>query len=116
MIDWHYEEFGEDGEILLLRLSGKLESTGCEYPFAAIEEQIREGRKRLIIDCDGLEFISRVGLSMLLRLHAKMKRHGGELTLVGIDGPVANVIRLIKMDKVFGTYPTVKEAMVARDA
>jgi anti-sigma B factor antagonist len=111
MIEWHYEEIGENGEIVLLPLSGKLEAVDSDYLFSAIENEIHEGRQKLVIDCHGLEYISSVGLGMLLRLQARMKKFGGEVRLARVHGPIVQLLRLVKLDRVFHMYDSVEKAI-----
>ena len=113
MADFHYEECGKNGDIVSVVLSGKLDAFACDYLLKCVEHQIEEGYRKLILDCDGLEFISSVGLGMLMRVHARMKRRGGDVKLARVHGVVASAISLVHFDRVFHLYPTVEEAVAA---
>ena len=94
-------------------LSGRLDAFHCDYLLSCVEHQIEDGRKKLILDCKDLEFISSMGLAMLIRAHAKMKKLGGDVKLAGVGGLVASTLSLVGLDRVFHLYPTVEEAVAA---
>ena len=94
-------------------LSGKLDAFHCDYLLKCVEHQIEEGYKKLILDCHGLEFISSMGLGMLMRVHARMKKLGGDVKLARVHGVVASAITLVRLDRALHMYPTVEEAVAA---
>ena len=113
MADFDYEWLGKDGDIVSVVLSGKLDAFYCDYVLKCVEHQIEEGYKKLILDCNDLEFISSLGLGMLMRVHARMKKLGGDVKLARVHGVVASAITLVHLDRVLHMYPTVEEAVAA---
>ncbi|MGI9470300.1 MAG: STAS domain-containing protein [Rubripirellula sp.] len=111
MLDFHYKTLGENDEVLLFVLSGNLDTTQCEYLYNVIGKEIRKGQEKLILDCHDLGYISSMGLAMMLRVHAKMRKIGGDVKLAGVNGTVADVIRLVKLDRILQLYDTVDEAI-----
>jgi anti-anti-sigma factor len=116
MIEWYYKELGENGEIVVIPLSGRLEVDDCDYLYSAVEKLIETGNKHVIVDCDGLEYISSMGLGMLLRLHARMKKQGGDVSLARVQGTVAKLVQLVSLDRVLGMYPSVETAIASRES
>ena len=45
MLDFYYQELGEDKEILVFSLSGRLDTTQCDYLYGVIEKQIEKGMR-----------------------------------------------------------------------
>ena len=113
MVDFHYQDCGENRDIVSVVVSGKLDAFHCDYLLKCVEHQIEEGYKKLILDCTDLEFISSMGLGMLLRVHARMKKHGGDVKLAGVHGVAANLISFVHLDGILQMYPTVEEAIAA---
>ena len=113
MADFYYEECGKDGEIVRVVLSGKLDGFHCEYLLKCVQRQVEDGYKKLILDCHELEFISSVGLGMLMRVHSRMKKHGGDVKLARLHGKAASVVRLVLLDRILQIYPTAEEAVAA---
>lgn len=116
MLDFHYKTLGENDEILLFVLSGNLDTAQCEYLYNVIGKEIRKGQEKLILDCSDLGYVSSMGLAMMLRVHAKMKKIGGDVKLTGVTGTVAEVIRLVKLDRILNIYDSVEEAMESIDS
>jgi anti-anti-sigma factor len=115
MIDWHCDELGENGEILVFRVSGRLETMECDYLSSAIDQQIQDGHKKVIIDCGELDYISSTGLGMLLRLHARQKKRGGVVKLARVQGTVAQLLEVVQLDRILNMYPTVQEAVESHE-
>ncbi|MCP4190913.1 MAG: STAS domain-containing protein [Planctomycetaceae bacterium] len=116
MIDYRRREIGVDGQVLLMELSGQLDAAACEFLFSVIDGEIEDGRNQLIMDCHDLRFISSIGLGMLIRIHSKAKKNGGDVKLSRVHGVIADVIKLVMLDKVLQIYPTVDEAVAAFEA
>lgn len=113
MAEFYYEECGKDGDIVRVVLSGKLDAFLCDYLFDCIQHQIEEGCRKLILDCNDLEFISSVGMGMLMRVHSRMKKHGGDVKLARLHGLAASAVSLVRLDKILQMFPTVEEAVAA---
>ena len=64
MIDCQIRRVGTD-EVVLVELNGQLDSIGCDQLGSTVEQQLPEDLKRLIIDCQGLDYISSNGLGMV---------------------------------------------------
>jgi anti-sigma B factor antagonist len=119
MIDWNWTKVGPAEDILLFELNGQLDADACEYLFKVLEHHIKDGDINLILECRDLDFISSLGLGMLVRVHAKMKKCGGEVCLSSLQGMVADVISLVGLDKLLRLYRTSDEAIesyAARDS
>jgi anti-anti-sigma factor len=115
MLDFYFEDRGENDEILLIVLSGNLDTIQANYLDTVIQKQIQRGQKKVILDCDGLDYISSMGLALMLRLNSKMKKLGGEVRLSGVKGIVSDAIRLVKLDTILGVYDSVDDAVKAAD-
>lgn len=114
MNDFHYERRGRDHDVLVVAISGWLDAQRCDYLFACIEHLIDDGVTKLVLDCGGVHGISSVGLGMLVRVHARMKRGGGEVDLAGVTTSIAKVLSLVHLDRVFHIHESVDEAIAAQ--
>lgn len=110
MINWTKREFA-DGQILLFQLTGQLDTSSCDYLYDVLEGDIQDGKLKIVLDCDELEFISSMGLGMLMRVHSKMAKLGGNVCLCRVHGAIADVLRLVMLDKVLRVYPSVETAV-----
>ena len=110
MIDFSAEPWGPNGDVLVIRLSGNLDTETCDYFFTCLEDEIERGHTKMIIDCRDLEFVSSLGLGMLLRAHARLKKHGGNVKLARVGGAVADLLRMVKLGTILHVYPRVRDA------
>ncbi len=110
MINWTTQEYA-DGRILLFQLSGHLDTSSCDYLYEVLEGNIEDGKREIILDCNELEFISSMGLGMLMRIHSKMAKLGGNVRLCRVHGTIAEALRLVKFDKILRIFPSVESAV-----
>lgn len=99
----------------ILVLEGELSiGTGVRVPLA-VDEQIREGRVRLIIDLAAVDFIDSSGLSLLLNAQRRVQRASGVLTVVEPPERVRRVFEMTRLDRAFRLCPSREEALEALD-
>lgn len=113
MFNFRYEKVGKNKDIVAVVLTGKLDENNCSYLLDCVRDEILDGRKKLILDCGQLEYISSMGLGMLVRVNARMNKIGGDVKLAAVEGMVANVINVVGLGRIFQIYPTVEEAIAA---
>jgi anti-sigma B factor antagonist len=113
MIDWEIDKAGDGGDVLVFKLTGRLETTESEYLLSVIENRIEEGDSKLVLDCDRLSYLSSLGLGTLVRARARMKKAGGDVKLAGVHGVIASVISAVNLDRIFHLYPTVEAAVAS---
>jgi anti-sigma B factor antagonist len=93
-----------DGEILVVILRGSLDSATTEQFNQQINAHLDQGRTKIIIDCRYLGFLSSLGIGSLVALQTKLRRKGGAVKLAAIQGPIAGLIRLVRLDKLLDIY------------
>jgi anti-sigma B factor antagonist len=113
MFNFHYEKVGKSQDIVAVVLSGVLDEQNCSYLLGCVEDEILDGRKKLILDCNQVTYISSMGLGTLVRVNSRMKKVGGDVKLAAVHGAVAEVMRVVGLNRLFQIYPTVDEAVVA---
>jgi anti-anti-sigma factor len=113
MFDFRYEKVGQNRDIVAVVLSGTLDEDNCKYLLDCVEEEILEGRKKLILDCGPLTFISSIGLAMLVRVNSRMKKIGGDVKLAAVQSAVAQVMTVVGLNRIFEFYPSVSDAIAA---
>ena len=110
MIDYETYRMGDDDQILVIAVSGSLDSEGSGYFFDCVKGFIEAGNHRIVIDCRNVDYISSLGLGTLVRAHSRMKKFGGDVKLARIEGFVADVLKTVGLHRLFHLYPTVREA------
>jgi anti-sigma B factor antagonist len=113
MFNFHYEKVGKNQDIVSVVLSGTLDETNCQYLLGCVEDEILDGRKKLILDCGQVTFISSMGLGTLIRVNSRMKKIDGDVKLASVHGAVAQVMRVVGLNRIFQIYPSVDDAIAA---
>lgn len=88
-------------DITIFEISGRLHMGNL---LQSVESEIRGlidgGVCKLVIDLTGLASIDSSGIGMLINCGGQMDRRGGQMRLAGAQGPVANVLAMVHMDRI----------------
>jgi len=66
-----------------------------------VQEFLRRGSDQIILDLNDVDFIDSAGLGELVRSHAAVRSHGGQLKLVNPSASVWDLLKITKLDQVF---------------
>ncbi len=103
-----------DPDITVLKLTGRMHLgnrlTDAERAAATI---ITEGRKKLVLDIAGVDYIDSAALGMLLVTTGNMQKAGGQVILVGATPRVLDLINLTHTGEVLRLQDTVETAIAA---
>jgi anti-anti-sigma factor len=98
---------------VLVALRGRLDMTSAGTLEEKLESAIAGGQRRLAIDLDGLEYLSSAGLRALLVTARRLQQVDGTLALIGLRGPVKDVLELAGLANVFPAFATEAELLAA---
>lgn len=74
-------------------------------------ELVGEGRTRVIVDLDGVEFLDSTGLGVLVGALKRVRDHGGDLRVVCTVPRILKVFEITGLAEVLGVRPTVADAV-----
>ncbi len=63
-----------------------------------------------MIDLSNLEFVDSAGLGVLVGIYKRVKQRGRRVVVAGAQPYVARVMKIIKLDQVFESFPDVPSA------
>jgi len=105
-----------EGETVIFKLTGSLDLATSPSVRAALLEETGEGKKHdVIVDLTGLEFLDSTGLGALIGAQRRALEGGAEVRLVVTEGPIARLLNITGLVRVFGVYPSVEAALAGRD-
>lgn len=93
-----------DDDILVVMLRGNLDATTTEEFDREVQKHLDQGRYRIIIDCRYLGLVSSLGIGSLMTLQTRLRRKGGVVKLAAIQGVAAEVIKLVRLDRMLDIY------------
>ncbi|WP_309069505.1 STAS domain-containing protein [Microbacterium sp.] len=94
----------------VLALQGKLNLVAASPLKARIDELVREGRSRSIVDLAGVGFVDSSGLGALIGGLKAARQAGGDVRIAGPGEQVRAVLRLTNLDRILSPFDTVEEA------
>src|SRR5580700_6532213 len=96
----------KDG-IAVLTLRGRIHTgPDCRRVEQEVEDLLRGNQTRAIFDLTGITHIDSAAIGTVVRCYSKLKTAGGMLRLAGCNGMIDSSLKLTKVDKVIGIFPT----------
>ena len=102
---------GKKGNVLVLGLSGRLDSTSSKAFEERILGVIDVGERRLVIDLSQLDYVSSAGLRVFLLAAKRLTSANGKLALCSLTEPVREVFDIAGFSSVFSLYGSYDEAL-----
>jgi len=78
-----------------------------------LEDIMRKGEQKIILDMSEVTFIASDGLGVLIRLRGDAKARGGFLKIVHPQHQVLGIFRTTRLTKLFDIYSSTKEALAS---
>jgi anti-sigma B factor antagonist len=92
------------GTVRVVRLSGALDAVASGEVRKQLNEVVRDGTMRLVIDLAGVSRIDSTGLGALVTTLKASRDRGGELVLAALTPAVRTVVELTRLHRVFDIY------------
>ena len=102
-----------DGDVVLVRLSGRLDSTAAPVAEESLSAALAGETPRLAIDMSGLSYISSAGLRVLLVVAKKVQQAKGKLALGGLGTNVREVFDATGFNTIFAIEADAAAAVAA---
>ena len=99
------------GSISIVRLTGQFRGEGDLIK--ALGPVIDTRGARVIIDMNGVDYVSSAGLGELVRITAQANSQGARVVQAAIQPFVMGVYGMTQLHKFFESYPTVEAAEAA---
>lgn len=101
------------GNVTILSVPAKLDTLLSETLAHTYMELENEGRVRVVVDCEQLEFLTSIILEILANFHQKARKNDGDLKFANVPVCIEDIFALTKLDRVFSRYSSVDEAVAA---
>jgi anti-anti-sigma factor len=82
------------GSITELRAVGRLDAYWADHLTGALEALIRTGQHQVVLRMEGIEFISSIGIRVLVSAYKNFRAVAGTFTVAGPDENVERVLRM----------------------
>lgn len=99
----------DTGGVAVVTVGGEVDVYTAPQLRSALDEQIAEGRVRLVIDLDGVSFLDSTGLGVLVGRLKLVRKQSGWLRIVCSNDRTLRVFRITGLDKVFAIASSLDE-------
>jgi len=93
-------------EVHIISISGRIDTITSKDLEAKLKEAIEERKEKIIINLAEVDYISSVGLRVLLAALKGQKQNQGSIPLVSLQPFVQNIFKITGLDKMFQIFPT----------
>ena len=76
-----------------------------------VHELIEGGKKLVVLDLGGVEFINSSGLGMLIACVSALKDAGGRLAIANASGKILAIIKITKLSPILETHDSIQNAI-----
>ena len=98
------------GDVCIIEISGRMDS----FSSKEIEERLNdviERNKEILIDLSAVDYISSVGLRVLLSVLKKQKERDGSIKLASLQPFVRDIFKITGFDRIFSISRDQEDAM-----
>jgi len=95
----------------IVSVSGRIDGTTSKDLETILNELIDQNKSEIVLDLEGVVYISSVGLRVLLATQKKVRPKMGDVKLVSLQPFVREVFEMTGFTKLFSIYPNRGEAL-----
>ncbi|MCS7062332.1 MAG: STAS domain-containing protein [Anaerolineae bacterium] len=98
-------------QVDIVKVSGRIDSATAPEFDTALKGLLDRGRRRIVIDCEHLEYISSAGLRAMLAALKAAKAGGGNVVLAKVNERVRDTLSLVGFQTLFLQYTDIVDAI-----
>lgn len=100
-------------DVSVVTVAGEVDVYTAAQLRAVLDEEIKAGHTRLVVDLDEVSFLDSTGLGVLVGRLKLVRNSSGWLRIVCTNDRILRVFRITGLDKVFGIHDSVEGALAA---
>ena len=98
---------------VLISLKGTIETTNASMLEETLERIINENCFRIVVDLNGVNYVSSAGWGIFISEIKRIRRSGGDIKLAAMTPEVREVFDLLEFNNILKPYVTREEALQA---
>ena len=95
----------------VIRVTGRVDASTYGELEAKLKDYIDLGRRHLVLEMDGTEYLSSAGARVLISAQKALKPMGGRVAIAQPSARVIDVLKLAGLDTLFPIYDTTLAAL-----
>jgi anti-sigma B factor antagonist len=100
-----------DNAAVVISIKGRMDAVTSPDFQRSLEDLVKQGERRLIVDCAALDYISSAGLRSILIISKALKEAQGRLALFGLNEMVREVFDISGFSSVIPIHETLDHAL-----
>jgi anti-sigma B factor antagonist len=102
------------GSVAVVDLSGKITiGEGDVVLRDKVHELLESGKTSLLLNLEKVSYMDSAGIGELVACYKRAREKGGTVKLLSPSGKVFDLLQLTKLEGVFDTYSTEKDALAS---
>ncbi|MBU1077551.1 MAG: STAS domain-containing protein [Spirochaetes bacterium] len=98
-------------EIAIVYLKGRLDVHYSSEVETQINKLISEGKKKLVISLNDVEYLSSSGLRIFIAISRTLKEVNGQLKLIKLNETARKIFKIVELIDMFDIYESEEEAI-----
>ncbi len=99
------------GDVLILRIGGRLDAISSPGAEKKVIELINQGSHKLVLNFSRVDYLSSAGMRMLLTATKRLKIVAGKLVVCAITSNVMDILKMSGFDHILELSRTEEEAL-----
>ena len=101
----------EKGEIIIVRVKGRLDAASSPQLEQKINSIIDGGHFKILLDFSSVEYLSSAGMRLMLSVSKKLKSLEGKVVACSLNDEVMEVIKMAGFNQVIEFYPNEADSL-----
>lgn len=103
----------KDGAVII-SLEGKVMGGPDATMFhGKLHEYVNAGNKKVVVNLAKVEWMSSVGLGMLISALTTVKNNGGQMKLANVTENIESLLTITRLVTIFKTYDSIEDAIAS---
>jgi len=98
-------------QVSLIDLNGRLTFFEVAVLRENITRLVREGRKQMVLNLSGLQYLDSSGIGELARMYVMVVKSGGQMKVIGLTPKIEEVLKITHLYQVFPEFPDEQAAL-----
>ena len=99
------------GDVLILHLKGRLDAVSSPATEKKVLDFINSGEIKVVLDFNGIEYMSSAGMRMLLATSKKLKVFSGKLIVCSVTPTVMDILKMSGFDNILDLSNNINDAL-----
>jgi len=101
------------GSVPVMKVSGRIDSETAPELDSALTGALRDGQHRLVVNLQGVDYMSSAGLRAIVKAYQAAQQAGGDVRLAAVSEPIEVILRTVGMMQMFRLFPGDQEAVAS---